>query len=165
MKRLIALDLGTTTLAGRLLSASGELLSERQIANPQRLEGADILARLQKAHDDGGEKLQKLLVDALRSLVADLLVDADCKAEEVVSLAAAGNPGMSCLLQKLPVSSLLSPPHKPPYKGLLHVPVSELDLGVPPSLELFPLAAGFVGGDLIACLTGLTERSGRNPVA
>jgi uncharacterized 2Fe-2S/4Fe-4S cluster protein (DUF4445 family) len=156
-KRYIALDLGTTTLAGRLLSGSGELLAEGQLANPQRGEGADILVRLQRAYDHGGERLQSLLVDALRSLVLELLSKAGCKADCIVSVAAAGNPGMSCLLQNLPVASLLFPPHKPPYKDLLRIPCRELDLGVPSPLELFPLAAGFVGGDLVACLTGLKK--------
>ena len=74
MKRFVVLDLGTTTLAGRLLSVSGEILAEKQVANPQREEGADILVRLQKAHDDGGERLQSLLVNALRLLIAELTV-------------------------------------------------------------------------------------------
>jgi uncharacterized 2Fe-2S/4Fe-4S cluster protein (DUF4445 family) len=157
MKRLIVLDLGTTTLAGRLLSDSGELLAERQIANPQREEGTDILARLQKAHDEGGERLQQLLVDGLRVLIADLLNAASCPAKSIVSISAAGNPGMSCLLQNLPVRSLLLPPHKPPYKELLRIPVSEMNFGVPAPLEVFPLATGFVGGDLVSCLVGLKD--------
>lgn len=155
MKRFVVLDLGTTTLAGRLLSASGEILAEKQVANPQREESADILARLQKAHDDGGERLQSLLVDALRLLIAELLDDSGCKAEAVVSLSAAGNPGMSCLLQNLPVGSLLFPPHRTPYKGLAYIPVSELDFGVSSPLEVFPLATGFIGGDLVAVLFGV----------
>ena len=155
MKRFVVLDLGTTTLAGRLLSASGEILAEKQVANPQCEESADILARLQKAHDDGGERLQSLLVDALRLLIAELLDDSGCKAEAVVSMSAAGNPGMSCLLQNLPVGSLLFPPHRSPYKGLAYIPVSELDFGIPSPLELFPLATGFVGGDLVAVLLGV----------
>lgn len=157
MKRLIVLDLGTTTLAGRVLSASGEILAEKQVANPQREEGADILVRLQKAHADGGERLQVLLVDALRLLITELLNDACCPAESVVSIAAAGNPGMSCLLQNLPVHSLLFPPHKPPYKELVRIPASELGFDVPSPLEVFPLAAGFVGGDMVACLVGLKD--------
>ena len=159
MKRFVVLDLGTTTLAGRLLSASGEILAEKQVANPQREEGADILVRLQKAHDDGGERLQSLLVNALRLLIAELLDDSGCKAEAVVSLSAAGNPGMSCLLQDLPVESLLSPPHRTPYKGLAYIPVSDLDFGVSSPLEVFPLATGFVGGDLVSCLLGLQDVS------
>lgn len=157
MKRYIALDLGTTTLAGRLLDSAGKVLNEKQAANPQREEGADILTRLQRAHDGGGARMQSLLVGALRSLVSDLLAGEDCAPDDRVTIAAAGNPGMSCLLQNLPVASLLFPPHKPPYKELIRLPVSELDLGVSSPLDVFPLAAGFVGGDMVACLLGLQE--------
>jgi len=158
-KRHIALDLGTTTLAGRLLASTGEVLVEKQIANPQRTEGADILVRLQQAHDGAGNKLQSLLVDGLRSLIAELLDSSDCAAKDIGSVVAAGNPGMSCLLQNLPVASLLFPPHKPPYTELCHAPANEIDLGLSVPLEIFPLISGFVGGDLVACLLALEDVS------
>ena len=46
MKRFVVLDLGTTTLTGHLISASGEVLAEKNGANPQREESTDILGRL-----------------------------------------------------------------------------------------------------------------------
>jgi uncharacterized 2Fe-2S/4Fe-4S cluster protein (DUF4445 family) len=154
-KQHIALDLGTTTLAGRLLDPSGEILSETQIANPQQKRGADILLRLQQAHDGEGASLQSLLIDGLRRLIEELLDRSDSSSDDIVSLAIAGNPGMSCLLRNLPVSSLLFPPHKPPYKELVRIPASEIDLGLAVPLQIFPLISGFVGGDLVACLLAL----------
>ena len=50
----LALDLGTTTLVGRLLRADGVLLAEARVTNPQRSLGADILTRLQHAHEGAG---------------------------------------------------------------------------------------------------------------
>ncbi len=157
LQRHIALDLGTTTLAGRLLGPDGAVLVEKQIANPQRKHGADILVRLQQAHDGDGGELQSLLIDGLRSLTTELIDKSDCMPDDVTSVAAAGNPGISCLLRNLPVSSLLFPPHKPPYKELARIPVSEIDLGLSSPTQLFPLASGFVGGDLIACLLALQD--------
>ncbi len=154
-KRHIALDLGTTTLAGRLLSPLGEVLSETQIVNPQQERGSDILLRLQQAHDGEGAGLQSLLIDGLRRLIKELLVRSDSSSDDIVSIAIAGNPGMSCLLRNLPVSSLLFPPHKAPYKDLIHIPAREIDLGLSAPLQIFPLVSGFVGGDLVACLLGL----------
>jgi uncharacterized 2Fe-2S/4Fe-4S cluster protein (DUF4445 family) len=148
----LALDLGTTTLAGRLLSPAGEILAEAQLANPQRELAADILLRLQLAHDGAGKNLQALLIDGLRRLIQQLCQTAGCRPDEVMASAAAGNPGMSCLLQALPVTALLFPPHKPPYKELVHIPVDELDLGLSVPLQLFPPISGFVGGDLLAAL-------------
>lgn len=157
VQRYIALDLGTTTLAGRLLDASGRILAEKQTANPQRLQGADILVRLQRAHGGEGRRLQALLIDGLRVLIDELLAVSGCVADDIVAVAAAGNPGISCLLQNLPVAPLLSPPHKPPYRDLARIPVDALGLGLSTPLELFPLVSGFVGGDLVACLLSLAE--------
>ncbi len=157
MNRHIALDLGTTTLAGRLLAPTGEVLVETQVVNPQRKHGADILVRLQQSHDGDGEELQALLIGGLCSLVTELIDKADCTPDDVTSVVAAGNPGISCLLRNLSVSSLLFPPHKPPYKELTRISVDEIDLGLSSPLELFPLASGFVGGDLIACLLALQD--------
>lgn len=151
----LALDLGTTTLAGRLLSPSGTILAEAQTANPQREYGADILLRLQQAHAGAGQRLRELLVDGLSALVEQLLLLAGRPANAVVAAAAAGNPGISCLLRNQPVERLLFPPHKPPHKERLLLPATELDLGLQVSLELFPLVSGFVGGDLVAVLLGV----------
>jgi uncharacterized 2Fe-2S/4Fe-4S cluster protein (DUF4445 family) len=157
IQRHIAVDLGTTTLAGRLFSSSGEVVAEAQLVNPQRSLGADILLRLQQAHAGEGEALQTQLIEGLRTLIKKLLVSAGCCADDIVSVAAAGNPGMSSLLRNLPVTSLLFPPHKPPYHDLVHLLADEVDLGLPLSLSLFPPVSGFVGGDLVACLLALDD--------
>jgi uncharacterized 2Fe-2S/4Fe-4S cluster protein (DUF4445 family) len=151
----LALDLGTTTLAGRLLGSTGEVLVEKQVVNLQREMSSDILLRLQQAHDGEGEALQALLIDGLQRLIRDLLDRSGYNSGDIGSVVAAGNPGMSCLLRNLPVASLLFPPHKPPYKNLVRIPVDEIDLGLSMPLELFPLLSGFVGGDLTACLLAL----------
>lgn len=152
---LLALDLGTTTLAGRLLSATGEVLAEARAVNPQRELGGDILLRLQRAHDGAGPRLHELLVEGLKDLVAELLLQAGRTAKAVGAAAAAGNPGMSCLLGKFPVAPLLYPPHKPAHKQLLQLPATEPALGLPVPLDLLPQVSGFVGGDFVACLFGL----------
>jgi uncharacterized 2Fe-2S/4Fe-4S cluster protein (DUF4445 family) len=158
-RKCLALDLGTSTLAGRLLGPTGTTLAEGQIANPQRQQGADILLRLQLAHDGAGEGLQALLVEGLRGLIEGLLDRAGCLAADIGAVAAAGNPGMSCLLRELPVAPLLLPPHKPPCKELVRIPVSAIDLGLSVDLDVFPLISGFVGGDLVACLLAMQNVS------
>ena len=157
---LLALDLGTTTLVGRLLRDDGVQLAEVRAANPQRSLGADILSRLQHAHEGGGKELQRLLFAGLRPLVAELLAQAGCPAAQVSAAAAAGNPGISHLLCRLPVSGLLFPPHRSLLKQLTTLTPAELDLGLTVPLQLFPTVSGFVGGDLVADLYGLLETGG-----
>jgi uncharacterized 2Fe-2S/4Fe-4S cluster protein (DUF4445 family) len=117
--------------------------------------GADILTRLQQAQAGEGRQLQHLVIQGLRKLVGQLLEDAGGTIDDIVSAAAAGNPGMSCLLLNLPVSSLLSPPYKLPFRQRAIIAVDEIDHGMPLALQLFPSITGFIGGDLVACLLAL----------
>lgn len=120
---LLALDLGTTTLVGRLLAADGSTLAEARLANPQRLLGADILTRLQRAHEGAGAELQQLLIDGIRTLVDELLTQAGCPALAITAVAVAGNPGICHLLLGLPVPSLLYPPHRTPLTEPVTLPM------------------------------------------
>lgn len=156
-KLLLALDLGTTTLAGRLVDASGEVRAEARRDNPQRRLGADILTRMQRASEGAALQLQELLLEGITSLTADLLSQADCSAGSVAAAAAAGNPGISYLLRNLSVHSILFPPHRVRQNSLTSLPVKHVDIGVGVPLQLFPLVSGFVGGDLVAFLYGLDK--------
>jgi len=150
----LALDLGTTTLGGCLLAEDGRWLASARALNPQRELGADVLRRLEAARDGRGEELQRLLGVGIDSLVDALCNDAGVERSQIVRAAAAANSALTVLLRREPVDSLLRPPYRPADLG-----GSELDLGgagaagLPP-LYLFPLAGGFVGGDLVAFLYG-----------
>jgi uncharacterized 2Fe-2S/4Fe-4S cluster protein (DUF4445 family) len=150
----LALDLGTTTLAGRLLADDGAVLAEARTANPQRALGADILTRLQRADAGAAAELQQLLVDGIRSLIADLLAGAGRPASSISAAAAAGNPGISHLLCRLPAKPLLFPPHRTALTELTELTAAAADLGLAVPLQLFPAVSGFVGGDLVAVLFG-----------
>jgi len=156
----LALDLGTTTLAGQLVSATGAILATSSLLNPQWEWGSDILARLERAYQGEGPALQAALVSGLRSLVQSLLVNLGDASGAVVSAVAAGNPGICCLLRNVPVKRLLFPPHKAPFREMLTLPAKEVDLGLPVPLQLFPLVSGFVGGDLVAALLAVEAMAG-----
>lgn len=153
----LALDLGTTTLVGRLLATDRTLLAEMRLGNPQRSLGTDILTRLQRAHEGGGEELQRLLGGGVRTLVANLLDQAGRRPDDVTGAAAAGNPGICHLLTRLPVERLLFPPHRSALMELTDLPPAAIDLDLPVPLQLFPAVTGFVGGDLVAVLYGFLD--------
>jgi uncharacterized 2Fe-2S/4Fe-4S cluster protein (DUF4445 family) len=149
----LALDLGTTTLAGRLLDAQGQVLAEGKVANPQRALGADIVRRLEAALAGEGERLQTLLVDGISTLLDDLLRTAGAERSQIAAAALAANPGVTALLCGDDVRPILFPPHRPRNLALRSLDLPALQLPVP--LTIFPLLSGYVGGDLIACLYGL----------
>jgi uncharacterized 2Fe-2S/4Fe-4S cluster protein (DUF4445 family) len=150
---LLALDLGTTTLAGRLLDAQGQMLAEGKVANPQRLLGSDIIRRLEAALAGEGERLQALLIEGMATLLDDLLRAAGARRQQITAAALAANPGVTALLCGDNVHPILFPPHRPQNPALRSLDLAPLQLPVP--LTIFPLLSGYVGGDLIACLYGL----------
>lgn len=148
----LALDLGTTALAGRLLDAAGNIRAAGRQVNPQHSLGQDILSRLQMAHEGHGSRLQQLLTEGLQQLVGELLLQAGISADGIRAAAAAGNPGMTYLLRGLPAGEVLLPPHLPKMRSPVVLDPQTLGLGISTGLQLFPLVNGFVGGDLVAFL-------------
>lgn len=155
---LLALDLGTTTLAGRLLDAQGRTLAEGKVANPQRILGVDIIRRLEAALAGEGERLQALLVEGIAALLVDLLRAAGARRQQIVAAALAANPGVTALLCGDNVRPILFPPHRPKNLALRVLDLPALQLPAP--LSVFPLLSGYVGGDLVACLYGLDPFAG-----
>ena len=156
---LLALDLGTTTLAGRLLDAQGQMLAEGKVVNPQRVLGADIIRRLEAALAGEGERLQALLVEGIAALLDDLLHAAGARRQQIAAAALAANPGVTALLCGDDVHPILFPPHRPQNLALRSLDLPALSLPVP--LSVFPFLSGYVGGDLIAFLYGLAPAADR----
>jgi uncharacterized 2Fe-2S/4Fe-4S cluster protein (DUF4445 family) len=159
---LLALDLGTTTLAGRILAAQGQVLAEGKVSNPQRALGADIVRRLEAALAGEGERLQALLIEGIATLLDDLLRSAGDGRASLTAAAVAANPGVTALLCGDDVRPILFPPHRPRNLAMRALDLPALQLPVP--LTLFPLLSGYVGGDLVACLYGLTSVANRTLV-
>lgn len=155
----LALDLGTTTLAGRLLDRRGKVVAEVRRPNPQREVGADVIRRLEAARQGEAERLQALLVGGVEKVVEELLHLAGIERDAITAAAAAGNPAICHLLRRLPVDPILFPPHRPRETSGIFLDPAELGLELNVPLYLFPLVSGYVGGDLVAFLYGVGEAS------
>ncbi|MHB1399293.1 MAG: ASKHA domain-containing protein [Trichloromonadaceae bacterium] len=153
----LALDLGTTTLAGRLLDAGGRTLAEAKIPNPQRALGSDVIRRLEAALGGAGAQLQSLLAEGINGLCQQLLSQVGQPRSAITAAAAAGNPAICHLLRQLPVEGILFPPHRPKELTGVALDPAALGLELPVPLYLFPLVSGYVGGDLVAFLYGLGD--------
>ncbi len=152
VRPLLALDLGTTNLAGRLVDERGLLLAQMTLRNPQAEWGADIVRRLDLAGRGRSRELQQRLVAGINDLTAELLRQGGVSARQLAAAAAAGNSGISALLRRLPVERILFPPHRAPDSRGRHLDASELGLKFSVPLYLFPQVTGYVGGDLVAFL-------------
>jgi uncharacterized 2Fe-2S/4Fe-4S cluster protein (DUF4445 family) len=153
-----AFDLGTTTIAASLIDpATKERLAVAAALNPQRRWGADVLARLQAAADPATlVEMQKALALEMERMAEELVSKAGAEPGELTGIAVAGNPAMEHIALGLPVASLAYPPFRPLFSGGKKVKSTELGWSRNLPAYLLPLPGGFVGGDTVAFLFGLT---------
>ena len=151
-KVMLALDLGTTTLTGQLVDATGQIVAHASIFNPQHTFGHDIIRRLEHAvQPEGRRELQHALLHGITELLAVLLKDSGVEVLSISRAVAAGNSGITLIAQGADPAGLLRPPYRPDSCAGATITIETL----PVSLHLFPLAGGYVGGDLLAVLYGL----------
>jgi uncharacterized 2Fe-2S/4Fe-4S cluster protein (DUF4445 family) len=159
-KLAIAVDLGTTTIAASLIdTASGKRIARTGALNPQRQFGADVVLRLQAAHESERNlrTMSQLVNGELQRLALELLSRAGAEIHDLSCIAVAGNPAMEHLALGLPVHSLAFPPHRPVFKSAKAVSASLLGWQEDTGIFFFPLPGGFVGGDLVAFLYGISN--------
>ncbi|MDO5445284.1 MAG: ASKHA domain-containing protein [Eubacteriales bacterium] len=95
----VAIDIGTTTVAAKLLNlASGREISSAARINPQTSVASDVMGRIGAALSGELESLKKLIADALSEMLAELCAGAGIRQEEISCLVVTGNTTMLYLL-------------------------------------------------------------------
>ncbi|MEE8359016.1 MAG: ASKHA domain-containing protein [Candidatus Hydrothermarchaeales archaeon] len=148
----IAIDIGTTTVAGYLTDLrSGEVVAVDSMMNPQVRFGEDVMARITYAmtHDKGLEKMNKTIIEGLNKIVKNVTKKAGITPEDILELVVVGNTCMHHIFLKFnPEFVGLSP-----FPPTLHhsIDVKARDLGLNASkganCHVLPIEAGFVGAD------------------
>jgi len=153
----LAVDLGTTTIAGYLVDlSSGQPLASKGVMNPQIDYGEDIISRInhviKSPHE--GNRLQKLVVDRLNELAVALCSEIDAGVEEIVEMVVVGNTAMHHLLLGLPVRQLALTPFIAAVSLALDIKAYELGINIAPGAYVYfpPVMTGFVGSDHTAML-------------
>ena len=151
--------MGTTTIAASLVDPdNGARLAASGALNPQHPWGADVLARLTAGADpEILRAMQHALAREMERLAEALLASAGARPDELDRIAVAGNPSMETIALALPVESLAHPPFRPLFSAGRSVSARELGWSRAYPAYLLPLPGGFVGGDLLAFLFGMTE--------
>ncbi len=154
---LAACDIGTTTVVCYLIDKeTGQIISTRSGANPQRSFGADVLSRIDAAArvDDndkangGLQMMQTQIVSLLNGFISEMLME--CGRTKVSRFSVAGNTVMCHLLMGISPEKLGKAPFMPDeYFGREFNP---LDIGLEncQTMIIFPAVSGFVGGDITA---------------
>lgn len=155
----IAIDIGTTTIAGRLLELnSGNNLASFAELNNQISYGADVISRITASLDDAS-LLSGLITAQLDRAVIEMIGDAGVDASQVERMVIAGNTVMTYLLLKRPCRALGFNPFKPdfyyeksyPYAEVFHT--NTLDAQV----YILPFMSAYVGGDITSGICAVGE--------
>ncbi|MBI5576990.1 MAG: DUF4445 domain-containing protein [Deltaproteobacteria bacterium] len=150
----VALDAGTSTLAGALIDLrNGAVLSRGAADNPQMACGEDLISRIvfEEEKAEGFSILRRLLIAGVDRLISGLLRSSPVDGE-IMEVVSAGNTVISHFLYGLSPSPVRRPPHRPVLKEYPSKTGLELGFESAPSarFRLFPSIGGFVGGDIVA---------------
>jgi uncharacterized 2Fe-2S/4Fe-4S cluster protein (DUF4445 family) len=165
----LAIDLGTTKIAGYLIDLSdGRTLAAKGMMNPQVSLGEDIVSRMTVVIQSPGEggRTQKLAVGGINELSADLCAEVNVNPEEILEAVVVGNTAMHHLFLGLPVRQLALSPFVPAVSRALDVKARDLGLRVAPGayVHLLPNIAGFVGADHVAMLLAMEIEGATGPI-
>lgn len=151
----VAVDLGTTTLVAQLLeSSTGKERAVTSRMNPQTSFGDDVLSRILHARECP-ECLAELCngtVSTVNEMIRELSGQAGVREEHIYEVVFSGNTTMQQLLCGIDPSALGEVPFAPASSSGLLVKAAELGLHIHHSgtAYIFPIIAGFVGGDTVA---------------
>ncbi len=165
----LAIDLGTTKIAGYLVDLSnGRTLAAKGVMNPQISYGEDIISRITGVINSPDEsvQLQKLAVEAINGLCADLCAEASANTEEIVEAVVVGNTAMHHLFLGLPVRQLALSPFVPAVSRALDIKARDLGLHIAPGAyaHLLPNITGFIGADHVAMLLATEVWQAEGPI-
>jgi uncharacterized 2Fe-2S/4Fe-4S cluster protein (DUF4445 family) len=155
----IAVDMGTTTVVGKLLDlVTGAELSVFAELNAQIPYGADVISRVNASLDDSSE-LNALITVQIDHAIAKLLKAGGVVPSRVERVVIAGNTTMSYILLRLPCRSLGFAPFKPAYDYCATHSYQEVFNTDTLDCEclVMPYLSAYVGGDLTAGLCALGE--------
>jgi uncharacterized 2Fe-2S/4Fe-4S cluster protein (DUF4445 family) len=162
----MAIDIGTTTIAGQLLDLStGNVLSVTTALNKQAQYGADIMERINYAiSQDRKTDLGIVLKSQIKSLVTELSDTAGIDNREIRNIVLVGNTAMQHFFCDFDIKPLSHVPFEPDTSAFR---ISErspdllgLELGSSSAIIFLPSLGGFVGSDILAGIvaTGIYRR-------
>ncbi len=159
----IAIDLGTTTIAGALVDlGSGSVEASSSLPNPQAAWGRDVVSRMDAALVGPAplREISEAARHACNALIERLAGERKPLVQEV---SIAGNTVMEHLLLGLSPETLSKVPYRPAFRGSKRIHASGAGLDCNATVYLFPLIGGFVGGDAVAVALTLGLKKALRP--
>ncbi|MDD3586102.1 MAG: ASKHA domain-containing protein [Thermoguttaceae bacterium] len=159
----VAVDLGTTTLVVSLLDLTTKtVLNRATCRNPQIETGADIITRIQYATSSlsHAQRMQALATDRIDEMIVALTQRCGLLLENISNVFVSGNTAMTWFFCGLDTACLGVWPFQPPFKTIvpgMNAPKVRLPSCADAEVEIVPVFAGFVGGDIVAGILSLKK--------
>ncbi|MFH1580639.1 MAG: ASKHA domain-containing protein [Pseudomonadota bacterium] len=150
----IAMDIGTTTIYGRLIDLStGKIMADYGDFNKQIGFGEDVITRLIYAEKPGGlKKLHEVSLETTNNILRKIINDAGIDPEQILLVTLAGNTTMTQLMLKVDPKYIRRSPYVP--ASALYPPIKAVDLGMAlgehVTTLIYPEISSYVGGDIVA---------------
>ncbi|MDA8235536.1 MAG: ASKHA domain-containing protein [Clostridia bacterium] len=153
----LAVDIGTTTVVGYLMDLlTGEQLAVSSGLNGQRVFGADVISRINAVYtkESNLEQLQKQVIETINNIIAAVIQKVNIATDNIYAVTLAGNTCMHHLALGLNPKGLGQAPFAPVIQHPVEVTADSLGLALNPGARVwvFPVIAGFVGGDTVAAI-------------
>ncbi len=156
----VAVDIGTTTVAAKLLNLNtGQVTAVASALNPQKAYGADVISRINYIveHPGGLELVHRLIIKQINELITQLCANAGIPPENIYKLAVAGNTVMQHLVLNIDPRNIAYKPYTPAFQGPATLAAKELGFKIHEHgvVYVLPNLACFVGSDITSVLTVL----------
>lgn len=150
---LLAVDIGTTTIAGYLMNEQGHELAADGIPNPQSSYGADVISRIQLALQAEMSSLTFCIRKGVADLMQNLCEKSGINPLDICIVSIVGNPCMQQLFLGIPPKNLATVPFSPVITTSSVQPASQfLPVNDNALLLTVPDISGFVGADTVSCV-------------
>ncbi|MBI4216298.1 MAG: DUF4445 domain-containing protein [Chloroflexi bacterium] len=148
----LAVDIGTTNVVAFLVDLeSGKILGQASSLNRQVARGEDVISRIiYSLKGDGLAVLQRLVMETITSLIAELTAPRPADSAHIHSVVVAANTTMSHLFLGITPRHIREEPYVPVTNRYPVVRAGELGLPLNPNAAIYtiPSIAAYVGGDI-----------------
>ncbi len=166
----IAIDIGTTTICGRLIDvdfkgpgirhqgseeepAYGHIVAETADYNAQISYGEDVISRIMYARKRSGlKKLQNVVMKTINGVIDELLKVSGIDPDRILHIVFAGNTAMMHLLLGIDPTYIMVAPYTPATTSFRRLQARTLgvNMGEHTCAYMLPCVASYIGGDIVA---------------
>ena len=148
----IAVDVGTTTVAGHLCELdTGKVVASSGVMNPQIRYGEDLMSRISylQQNENEAQNLTAAIQGALADLVQVVCKEAEIEASEVLEMTIVGNPTMHHLVMGIDPTQLGMEPFPLVVDEGISILARDLNISINRGgyVYFLPCIAGHVGAD------------------